>query len=108
MNRIPVAHRDADGITLARELRANGGQPPAQIVHGGVAFQLEVEVFRVAREAEQEAQAGAALKRQGHHRPLVLEYPQDACLKVFAGDIAALQRIGRLHEIDEVSLHNAS
>ena len=53
MNRVPVTHREADGVTLAGEFRADGLQPGPQVIGLGIAFKGKVEVFRVAREGEE-------------------------------------------------------
>jgi hypothetical protein len=62
VNRVAVPHGEANGVALAGQLRANGLQPRAQIIAALIAFKGKVEVFGVAREREEEAQAGAALE----------------------------------------------
>ena len=108
MNRVVVPNRETDAVAVPGQLRANGLQPSTQIIAVRIAFKGENQVFRAAREGEEEAQASAALERERHHRPLPLQHAQDSRLKVLAGDVAALQRRRRPHEIDQMGFHSGS
>ena len=108
VNGAVFAHPQVDPVALRRQLGTDGLQMAAQVVARRLAFQGEVEVFGIARQAEQEAQAGSPLKGQRRHGPGTLKRPKNPRLEVLAGDIAATQRLVTSNELSEMVLHTAS
>ena len=81
-----------DLVALRRQVAADRAQTATQAVAGRLALPSEVEVFGVARQAEEEAQAGSALEGERGHRPGALKRPEDAGLQVLAGEVSSPQR----------------
>ena len=80
----------------------------AQVVSRGLAFQCEVEIFRIARKTEGETQARTPLERQRGHRPHPLERSENAALEVLPSDVAAPRWGAAADEPLQMILHSLS
>ena len=63
VNGAVFAHSQVGPVALRRRLGTDGMQMAAQVVARRLAFQCEVEIFGVTRQAEQETQAGSPPER---------------------------------------------
>ena len=103
-----VTDPDVDVVAFRGEFGASRAQAAAQAVAGRSPLEGEVEILRVSRQPEEEAETGPALERQGGHRPGALQRAQDAGLQILPGDVPPPQRFESGHEALEMVPHSAS
>jgi hypothetical protein len=98
VNRPPIIQLERDGVAFPRELGASRAQLPAKIERTALSFEGEFEIFREARDGEEESKRGSAVKGQARHRPRPLEGAQDPRLEVLANDVPPASRVGSFRQ----------